>query len=83
MLTTAQDFERAYGFDVNSSYSGVKGSKATQKAFCHTGYTGTSMVCDPDSKIILIILTNRAHPNDKGSAKPVRIKLADIVFSNL
>jgi len=83
MLTTAQAFGRAYGFDVNSSYSGVKGSHAPEKAFCHTGYTGTSIVCDPASKVFLIILTNRAHPNDKGSTKPVRTKVADIVFSSL
>ena len=83
MLTTAQAFGRAYGFDVNSSYSWVKGSYAPEKAFCHTGYTGTSIVCDPVSKIFIIILTNRAHPNDKGSTKPVRKKVADIVFSSL
>ena len=83
MLTTAQAFGRAYGFDVNSSYSWVKGSHAPEKAFCHTGYTGTSIVCDPTSKVFIIILTNRAHPNDKGSTKPVRTKVADIVFSSL
>ncbi|MBN1806691.1 MAG: serine hydrolase [Sedimentisphaerales bacterium] len=83
MLTTAQSFDRGYGFDVNSSYSWVKGSYAPEKAFCHTGYTGTSIVCDPDSKVFIIILTNRAHPNDKGSSKSVRTKVADIVFSSL
>jgi CubicO group peptidase (beta-lactamase class C family) len=83
MLTTAQIHGRAFGFDVNSSYSWVKGSYASEKAFCHTGYTGTSIVCDPISKVFVIILTNRAHPNDKGAAKPVRTKVADIVFSSL
>ena len=83
MLTTAQIHGRAFGFDVNSSYSWVKGSYASEKAFCHTGYTGTSIVCDPVSETFVIILTNRAHPNDKGGVKPVRTKVADIVFSSL
>jgi len=83
MLTTAQAYGRAYGFDVNSSYSSVKGSYASEKAFCHTGYTGTSIVCDPVSKVFVIILNNRVHPNDEGTSKPVRSKVADIVFSGL
>ncbi|MHC4557264.1 MAG: serine hydrolase domain-containing protein [Planctomycetota bacterium] len=83
MLTTSQAHGRAYGFDVNSSYSSVKGSYAPEQAFCHTGYTGTSIVCDPVSKIFIIILTNRVHPNDVGTSKPVRKKVADIVFSSL
>ncbi|MFH1882503.1 MAG: serine hydrolase domain-containing protein [Planctomycetota bacterium] len=83
MLTTAQAYGRSYGFDVNSSFSSVKGSYAPEKAFCHTGYTGTSIVCDPVSEAFVIILTNRVHPSDEGTAKPVRSKVADIVFSSL
>jgi CubicO group peptidase (beta-lactamase class C family) len=79
-LTTVQSHGRAYGFDVNSSYSWVKGSYAPENAFCHTGYTGTSIVCDPESKFYVIILTNRAHPHDKGTSKHIRTKVADIVF---
>lgn len=83
MLTGEQSHGRAYGFDVNSSYSWVKGDHAPEGAFCHTGYTGTSIVCDPASGLFVIILTNRAHPNDEGATKPVRKKIADIVFSSL
>ena len=79
-LTTIQSHGRAYGFDVNSSYSWVKGSFAPENAFCHTGYTGTSIACDPESKVYVIILTNRAHPHDKGKSKQIRTKIADIVF---
>ncbi|MFH1716238.1 MAG: serine hydrolase domain-containing protein [Planctomycetota bacterium] len=83
LLTTEQAHGRAYGFDVNSSYSWVKGSHAPKQAFCHTGYTGTSIVCDPASKTFVIILANRVHPADGGTTKPVRIKVADIVSSTL
>jgi len=83
MLTTEQSHGRAYGFDVNSSYAWVKGDHAPEGAFCHTGYTGTSLVCDSASGLFVIILTNRAHPNDEGATKPIRKKVADIVFSSL
>jgi len=83
LLTTEQALGRACGFDVKSSYSWVKGSYASERAFCHIGYTGTSIVCDPASKTFVIILANRVHPKDDGSAKPVRMKVADIVFSSL
>jgi CubicO group peptidase (beta-lactamase class C family) len=79
-LTTTQSHDRAYGFDANSSYSWVKGSYAPENAFCHTGYTGTSIVCNPASKVYVIILTNRAHPHDKGTSKHIRTKISDIVF---
>jgi len=81
LLTTTRTHGRACGFDVNSTYAWVKGSYAPQEAFCHTGYTGTSIVCDPASKTFIIILTNRVHPNDDGTTKPVRIKVSDIVFN--
>jgi len=80
MLTTAQSHGRAFGFDVLSDYSWIKGESASDATFCHSGYTGTSLVCDPVSKTYLIILTNRAHPNDKGTVRPVRRKIAEIVF---
>jgi len=83
LLTTEQALGRAYGFDVKSSYSWVKGSYASAQTFCHTGYTGTSIVCDPTSKTFVIILANRVHPKDDGSAKPVRVKVADAVFSSV
>ena len=81
LLTAELTHGRACGFDVNSTYAWVKGSYGPQEAFCHTGYTGTSIVCEPASKTFIIILTNRVHPNDDGTTKPVRIKVSDIVFN--
>jgi CubicO group peptidase (beta-lactamase class C family) len=80
LLTTIQSHGRAYGFDVSSSYSWVKGPYASPDAFCHTGYTGTSLVCDPATGTYLILLTNSVHPHGKGASKPIRQKLAEIVF---
>ena len=83
LLTAAFSHGRARGFDVKSSYSWIKGDNAPEGTFCHSGYTGTSIVCDPVGKIFIIILTNRAHPDDKGTVKPLRTKVADIAFDAL
>jgi CubicO group peptidase (beta-lactamase class C family) len=80
VLTGTQSHGRAYGFDVSSSYAWIKGPYASQNAFCHSGYTGTSLVCDPSTRTYLILLTNSVHPHDKGTSKPIRQKLAEIVF---
>ena len=82
MMTTIQAHGRGYGFDVASDYSWVKGSYAPAEAFCHTGYTGTSIVCEPGSRLYVIILTNRVHPHDQGNTRHVRTEVADIVFQH-
>ncbi len=80
LLTTPQSHGRAYGFDVTSDYAWLKGSHASEQAFCHTGYTGTSIVCDPAVDTYVILLTNRAHPHDKGTVRELRLKIAEAVF---
>lgn len=43
----------------------------------HTGFTGTSLVIDPVSRSIVILLTNRVHPTRNGdSIDPARRELA-------
>ena len=83
LMTCAQSHGRAFCFDLDSSYAWIKGEYASEQAFCHSGYTGTSVVCDPASGVYVIILTNRAHPHDKGTVKAVRKGVADIVYQAL
>ncbi len=47
----------------------------------HTGYTGTSILLDLETKTALIILTNRVHPEDKGSIARLRSVIASITAS--
>lgn len=82
LMTTPQLLGRGYGFDVDSSYAWIKGDHTSDRSFCHSGYTGTSVVCDPTSGLYVIILTNRAHPHDKGTVKAVRTGIANIVFDD-
>jgi CubicO group peptidase (beta-lactamase class C family) len=80
LLTTKQSQSRAFGFGISSSYSWIKGDFASPQTFSHSGYTGTSIVCDPTRDLYLILLTNRAHPHDKGTVKPLRTQIANITF---
>ena len=47
----------------------------------HTGYTGTSIILDPDTSTAVIILTNRVHPTDTGSVARLRGTVASIAAS--
>lgn len=80
MVSIPPGTKRALGWEVNSSYSG--GFKRNY-CICHTGYTGTSIVIDLESKISIILLTNRVHPKDnpihQKELMNVRRQLADIV----
>lgn len=43
----------------------------------HTGFTGTSLVIDPHTETIAILMTNRVHPSrDCGNINPVRRAVA-------
>ena len=70
---------RAFGWDISSIYSSVKGSHFSSRSYGHTGYTGTSIWIDPAIESYLIILTNRVHPDGRGNVKELRTQIADIV----
>ncbi len=78
-----KDSIRGFGWDIDSTYSSVKGSHFSSQSYGHTGYTGTSLWIDPISESFLIILTNRVHPDGKGNVKELRTQVADIVGAAL
>jgi CubicO group peptidase (beta-lactamase class C family) len=78
-----KDNIRGFGWDIDSTYSSVKGSHFSSQSFGHTGYTGTSLWIDPISESFLIILTNRVHPDGKGNVRELRTQIADIVGAAL
>lgn len=53
---------RGLGFKL--AYGGLNfmGDLVSVKAFGHTGFTGTSLVVDPDKQLFVVLLTNRVHP---------------------
>lgn len=72
-------FGRTPGWDMYSSYASNQGDLLGPNTYGHTGYTGTSIVIDPDHKIAVILLTNRVHPDDKGSVSRLRALVANAV----
>ena len=75
------DFGRGLGWDLNSAYASNQGDLLSDQAFGHTGYTGTSMVIDPAYNLVIILLTNRVHPDDKGSVVRLRSIISNLVAS--
>lgn len=53
---------RALGWDAKSSQGSSAGNLFSISSFGHTGFTGTSVWCDPERRIAVILLTNRVHP---------------------
>jgi CubicO group peptidase (beta-lactamase class C family) len=48
------------------------------RSFGHTGFTGTSVSIDPDEDLVVVLLTNRVHPN----AGDTRIQEFRVTFHN-
>lgn len=71
---------RALGWDKDGWNAGTRGDIFDpETSIWHTGYTGTSVVIDMKTKTALILLTNRVHPEDKGSLARLRGQAANIV----
>lgn len=49
------------GFD-GTSPSGSAGALFGARSFGHLGFTGTSLWCDPDASVVVVLLTNRVCP---------------------
>lgn len=52
---------RALGWDTADGQNSA-GHLMSQRAFGHTGYTGTSVWVDPEKEMLVILLSNRVHP---------------------
>lgn len=78
MLSPTQVGEviRDLGWDVASPFSGVLAPFFPPGSIVHTGFTGTSLLIDPESRTYLILLTNRVHPYGRGTAQTLRAKVA-------
>jgi len=70
---------RGFGWDLDSDYATVRGDLFGYNSYGHSGYTGTSIWIDPETKTVVIFLTNRVHPEDKGEVISMRSKVANVV----
>lgn len=81
LFTTRQVADRALGWQKPSGTNSA-GQLMSERAFGHTGFTGTSIWIDPEHDVFIILLSNRVNPT---SVNPriggVRVSLADAVMS--
>ncbi|MER7471698.1 serine hydrolase domain-containing protein [Micromonospora sp. NPDC000018] len=70
----------AHGLGVVLDQPWFMGRLSGPRTFGHTGFTGTSLVVHPDRRMVLVLLTNRAHPNwSWANPDPVRVAIANAV----
>lgn len=69
---------RGLGWDLDSIYSANRGDLLPLGSYGHTGFTGTSIWIDPISRLFVIVLSNRVHPDGTGNVTPLRSKIATI-----
>lgn len=73
---------RGLGWDTRSAEGSSSGSKFSMRSFGHTGYTGTSVWCDPERGAFVALLANRVHPSSENlKIAAVRPKFHDAVAS--
>lgn len=78
-----EEFGRGLGWDLNSAYASNQGDLLSAATYGHTGYTGTSIVIDPEHDLAIILLTNRVHPDDKGSVVRLRSIISNLVAASI
>lgn len=74
---------RGLGWDLDSAYASVRGDLFGPNSYGHSGYTGTSIWIDPETRTTVVFLTNRVHPDDKGDIISMRSKVANVVAAAL
>ncbi len=73
---------RAAGFDTPSIQGSSAGSLFSRNSLGHLGFTGTSFWMDPDSGLIVILLSNRVHPSRENiKIKKFRPLIHDMIAS--
>jgi len=83
-MTAAYDVpkgQRGLGWDKRTGYSVNRGETMSAAAFGHGGFTGTGMWIDPELDLFVIFLSNRVHPDGKGSVNPLIGTIGSIAAS--
>ncbi len=74
----------AHGLGVVLDQPWFMGRLSSPATFGHTGFTGTSLLVHPRHRLVLVLLTNRAHPDwSRANPDPVRAAVADVLAGEL
>jgi len=74
-----QERLRGLGWDIAAPFAAHRDGLPPVGAYGHTGFTGTSLWIDPVSRLYVILLSNRVHPDGRGDVKPLRERLAALL----
>ncbi|WP_300699114.1 serine hydrolase [Bacteroides sp.] len=74
---------RTLGWDNFTAYASNNGDLFSPNTYSHTGYTGTSIVIDPDNDTSVIFLINAVHPEDGHSTVRLRSLVANAVAASI
>jgi uncharacterized protein YbbC (DUF1343 family) len=74
---------RALGWDKLSVYSSNRAELFSDQAFGHGGFTGTVLWIDPELELFFLFLSNRVHPNGKGSINALAGRLATVAVASI
>jgi CubicO group peptidase (beta-lactamase class C family) len=74
---------RALGWDVRTGYSSNRGDLLSDEAFGHGGFTGTAIWIDPQLELFVIFLSNRVHPDGKGSVNSLAGRIGTIAAASI
>lgn len=77
------DLGRTLGWDCFTAYASNNGDLFGPHTYSHTGYTGTSIVIDPDNDTSVILLINAVHPEDGHSVVRLRSLVSNAVAASL
>ena len=69
---------RGLGWDIDSPYAVWFAPFFSTRSYGHTGYTGTAIWIDPETRTFLIVLTNRLHPDGKGNILQMLRRIAEV-----
>lgn len=74
---------RGLGWDKQTGFSSNRGTKLSDAAFGHGGFTGTVLWIDPEQDLFFIFLSNRVHPDGKGSVNRLAGEVSDVIVNSL
>jgi uncharacterized protein YbbC (DUF1343 family)/CubicO group peptidase (beta-lactamase class C family) len=72
---------RGLGWDVRTGYSSNRGDLFSSRAFGHGGFTGTAMWIDPELDLFVVFLSNRLHPDGKGSVNALAGRIGTVAVA--
>lgn len=74
---------RGLGWDKQTGFSSNRGDLLSSEAFGHGGFTGTVLWIDPKLDLFFIFLSNRVHPDGKGSVNHLAGQILNAVVGSL